>query len=294
MRPLKRRQNPDPSPSRWAYKAQRLMLTPSLRFMLRAGVPFLVMLALGTHFLSDPVRQDAINAKVAEMRNAIETRPEFMVNLMAIDGATDAVAQDIRTILPLDFPTSSFDLDLPAMRDVVAQLEVIKDVSIRIRPGGVLQIDVVERDPAVIWRTEDALVLLDVTGVEIAEELVRSSRPHLPLVAGMGADEAVPEALALYRAAGPLSPRLRGLVRMGERRWDVILDRDQRIMLPAEDPVPALERVIALSEAQDVLARDVALIDMRLAARPTLKMNPDALTQWWRITQPLRAEQTDD
>jgi cell division protein FtsQ len=207
------------------------------------------------------------------MRNAIETRPEFMVNLMAIDGATDAVAQDIRTILPLDFPTSSFDLDLPAMRDVVAQLAPIKDVAIR---------------------TEDALVLLDVTGVEIAEELVRSSRPHLPLVAGMGADDAVPEALALYRAAGPLSPRLRGLVRMGERRWDVILDRDQRIMLPAEDPVPALERVIALSEAQDVLARDVALIDMRLAARPTLKMNPDALTQWWRITQPLRAEQTDD
>lgn len=294
MRPMKRRHKPDPSPSRWAYKVQRLMLTPSVRFMLRAGVPFALVAGFGTMFLSDPDRREAINTTVAEMRNAIETRPEFMVNLMAIDGATDAVAQDIRTILPLEFPVSSFDLDLAAMRDLVAQLEVIKDVSIRIRPGGVLQINVVERDPAVIWRTGDALVLLDATGVEIAEELIRSARPHLPLVAGMGADEAVPEALALFRAAGPLGPRLRGLVRMGERRWDVVLDRDQRIMLPADDPVQALERVIALSQAQDVLARDVALIDMRIASRPTLKMNPDALTEWWRVTHPQETEQNND
>jgi hypothetical protein len=42
----------------------------------------------------------------------------------------------------------------------------------------------------------------------------------------------VPEALALVAAARPAVPRLRGLVRMGERRWDLVLDRDQRILLP--------------------------------------------------------------
>jgi cell division protein FtsQ len=74
-------------------------------------------------------------------------------------------------------------------------------------------------------------------------------------------------------------------VRIGERRWDVVLDRGQRVLLPETSPVQALERVIALSQAQDVLARDLAAVDMRLAARPTIRMNMAAVEEWWRIQQ---------
>jgi cell division protein FtsQ len=64
----------------------------------------------------------------------------------------------------------------------------------------------------------------------------------------------VPEALALIDAAGPLSDRLRGLVRVGERRWDLVLDRDQRILSARDRRARrALERVIALDEAQELL-----------------------------------------
>jgi cell division protein FtsQ len=91
--------------------------------------------------------------------------------------------------------------------------------------------------------------------------------------------------MRLFRAAQPLAGRLRGLVRVGERRWDVVLDRDQRILLPENAPVQALERVIALSEAQDILERDLAAVDMRISARPTLRMNKAAVSEWWRIRQ---------
>ena len=47
----------------------------------------------------------------------------------------------------------------------------------------------------------------------------------------------------------------------------------------------ALERVIALSEAQDMLQRDVAVVDMRLGQRPTLRMNEPAVQDWWRIRE---------
>ena len=83
----------------------------------------------------------------------------------------------------------------------------------------------------------------------------------------------------------PLGNRLRGIVRIGERRWDVVLDRGQRVLLPETGSVQALERVIALSQAQDVLARDLAAVDMRLAARPTIRMNMAAVEEWWRIQQ---------
>jgi len=47
----------------------------------------------------------------------------------------------------------------------------------------------------------------------------------------------------------------------------------------------ALERVIALEGAQDVLTRDVARVDMRLGKRPTVQMNKDASEAWWDIKQ---------
>ena len=65
---------------------------------------------------------------------------------------------------------------------------------------------------------------------------------------------------------------MRGLIRMGERRWDVVLDRDQRILLPEDDPVSALQRVAAIDAAQDMMARDLTIVDMRNPARPTVRL----------------------
>jgi cell division protein FtsQ len=86
----------------------------------------------------------------------------------------------------------------------------------------------------------------------------------------------VPEALALYRAAQPLEARLRGLVRVSARRWDVVLDRDQRLMLPDTESVAALEQIIAIHEAHDLLERDVTHVDLRNPSRPTLRLAGDA------------------
>jgi len=266
----------DPAPSRWAWRLQRMMLTPGIRLTLRAGLPFCITLLAGTWYLSDEGRRGAIEQAVAETRASIETRPEFMVNLMAIDGVKDELATYIRDILPIDFPISSFDLDLDVMRATVSAVPAVKTAAIRIRPGGVLQIDVEQREAVALWRTDEGLALLDENGFYVAAATSRYARPDLPLIAGEGADRHVGEALELMQAAAPMGDRLRGLVRMGDRRWDVVLDREQRILLPEFEPQRALERVIALEAAQDILTRDVARIDMRLTRRPTVQMTPEA------------------
>ena len=76
-----------------------------------------------------------------------------------------------------------------------------------------------------------------------------------------------------------------GLVRMGERRWDMVLDRGQRILLPEDAPIDAVNRVIALNEAQDLLKRDVAVVDMRNPARATLRLSTEAATAMRRVSE---------
>jgi len=221
----------------------------------------------------------------ANARTSIQQRPEFMVKLMAIDGVEGVLAADVRAAVPVEFPTSSFDLDLPALRQAITDLPGVKQASLRVKPGGVLQVSVQPRVPVAVWRSQDGLLLIDAEGSPIGQLASRGDRTDLPLVVGEAANQRVSEALELIRTAAPLGERLRGLVRMGERRWDVVLDREQRILLPETQAVQALERVIALEGAQDVLARDVARVDMRLAQRPTVQMNKDATQELWRIRQ---------
>ncbi|RMD90554.1 MAG: FtsQ-type POTRA domain-containing protein [Alphaproteobacteria bacterium] len=273
----------DPAPSRLAYRLNRLWLTPAFRSLLVSGIPaFVIAFAVG-NWLADPATRSALRAWAEDLRASIAARPEFAVKMMAIDGASDELAQDIREILPIDFPTSSFDLDLKEMRRTVAELDAVAAVEMRIRRGGVLQVDVTERLPAVVWRDEHTLEMLDAEGHRVAALGSRLDRPDLPLIAGAGAEDAVPEALAIFAAAAPIMGRVRGLVRVGGRRWDVVLDRGQRILLPESKPIPALERVIAVDEASELLARDVVAVDMRNPSRPTLRLSPGAMDELRRL-----------
>ncbi|TDL81983.1 FtsQ-type POTRA domain-containing protein [Palleronia sediminis] len=266
----------DPAPSRLAYRMQRLALTPSVRRGFTLGAPIFAVAMILTATFADPDRRAAVVAWVGEAKSQILRREEFMVRAVAVDGASAGLARTIRAQLPFELPLSSFEIDLDAVRDKLAKLEAVARVDLRVRSGGVLQIDVTERVPVLVWRTAEGLALLDGEGHRAGGIEARTLRPDLPLVAGRGADARVAEALALYAAARPLQGAIRGLLREGERRWTLVLDGGQKILLPETDPVPALERVIATDEAEDLMARDVVLVDMRNARRMTVRLAEDS------------------
>lgn len=282
MRPMIPRT--DPAPSRLRYRLERMRLTPIYRRLFRLGLPVLLVAGLAGGYLADTDRRDALRERVAEIRHQIETRPEFMVHLLALEGASTGVQEDIHEIFPYDLPASSFDLDLPAIRAMIEDLPAVASAELRIRQGGVLAIEITERVPAVLWRTRTGLDVLDAVGATIASVETREARADLPVLTGPGADRAVPEALEILAAATAFERPVRGLVRMGERRWDLVLADGKRVLLPETEPVRALERVIVLDAANDMLERDVVSIDMRLGARPTLRLSETATEEWWRIT----------
>ncbi len=275
VRPARR----DPAPSKWAYRTQRMLLRPYVRMFLRHGLPMLVLVGGVTLWLSDEGRRLAVVTTLTDLREEFEARPEFRVSLARVEGASDDLAEAVRSRLGLALPMSSFDIDLDAVRARVEALDAVLRADVRVRSGGVLQIVITERVPVAIWRTEAGLTLVDDTGHRVAGLVARSDRPDLPLIAGEGADRATPEALDLITAAGPLAPRIRGLVRMGDRRWDVVLDRDQRVLLPEKNPVQAMERLLALDHVQDIMNRDILTVDLRSDHRPTLRLTPNALAE---------------
>jgi cell division protein FtsQ len=269
----------DPAPTKWAYRMQRLWLTPLFRVLFRVGLPVLVIAAIAGIYLASDARRMALVTAVSDLREAFEHRPEFMVALISVEGASPELAEAIRGRIDLKLPESSFDIDLDAVRTRIEDLDAVARAEVRVRSGGVLQVLITERMPVVVWRLEERIEMLDETGHRVAGLAARADRADLPLIAGAGADLAAGEALEIFAAAQPILPRVRGLVRMGERRWDLILDRNQKIMLPAVNAVAALERLIALDKAEDLLARDVLTVDLRNDKRPVLRLAPFALNE---------------
>ncbi len=274
----------DPAPSRWAYRMQRLWLTPLFRVTFRVGLPaFVLAMSVGV-YLSDQGRREAFAASFDGLKTKFEDRPEFRVSLISIEGASPELADAVRARLAVKLPQSSFDLDLDAAQTRVEALDAVASAELRVRSGGVLQVVITEREPVLVWRVDAGLTMLDATGHRVAGLAERMDRPDLPLIAGEGADAETAEALLILEAASPLAPRLRGLVRIGQRRWDIVLDRDQRILLPMKSPVSALERLLALDQAEDLLARDILSIDLRNEQRPVLRLAPFALSEMRRAS----------
>ena len=278
----------DPAPTRSAYRLRRLWMRAWVRRLAVRGVPVLVAAGALAAWLGDGQEIAAARAAWADLRAEIEARPEFAVATARVEGAGDDLAPLICAVLPR-LPSSSLRLDLEAIRAEVAAFAPVARAEVRVLPGGVLGVRVVEREAAVVWRGPSGLETLDVEGRPIRMLPSRAARADLPLVAGEGAAAAVPEALALHEAAGPLAARLRGLVRVGERRWDAVLDGGPRLMLPEEGAEEAIERAAAMEAAHGLGARDVTHLDLRDPTRPVARLGEASLPEMARVLAEERA-----
>ncbi|QDY69448.1 cell division protein FtsQ/DivIB [Qingshengfaniella alkalisoli] len=274
----------DPAPSRLQYRVTRLWLSPSFRRFVTFILPVFLLVFLGGVYVAQPAQQKMFREWVGQVRASIEARPEFQIRQMSITGASPVLADEIRRRVPVEFPVSWLRLDKDQINQTISSLDAVESVRVNVELGGALRLNVTERTPAILWRDRSGLMILDGTGHRIAYIDRREGRPDLPLITGDGASAAVPQALELWESLGHIKNRVRGLTRQGERRWDVVLDRNQIIQLPESEPVRALQRVLAMDAAADVLTRDVVAVDMRVAERPTIRLGPDAM-EYQRTTR---------
>ena len=280
----------DPAPSRLRYRLNRLWLRQGFRRLVNFGVPMLAGLAAAWTLSSELDLRGRALAVVEEARAAIVYRPQFVITSVVVPDVSRDLAEAIRVAAFVQLPVSSLELDVNAVRDRVEQLDAVERVRVRALASGVLEIRAAERVPLVVWRSDAGLELLDAGGVRVAEIDSRRRRPDLPLIAGDGADRAVPEALALLAEARPVGARNRGLVRQGERRWDLILDRGQLVKLPAQGAVDALGTVMALEARDELLKRDVSVVDVRDPRRLMLRLNEPAIDELERLRKTAAGE----
>lgn len=206
---------------------------------------------------------------------AVTARTGFAIDEIRVSGNVETSEIDIFDRVGLDGWTSLVGFDAHDARGRIESLPWIESVTVRKVYPSTLEVKVVERAPFAIWQQGSLLSLIEVDGSVIAP-LSGSRHASLPLVVGRGADKAAAGFIARVAGYPDLAARVKGYVRVSDRRWDLRLDNGVTIRLPEQNETAALDELVALEARHGLFARDIETVDMRLADRLVVKLAPDA------------------
>ncbi len=204
-------------------------------------------------------------------------RAGFGITKINITGQSLTSEATILEALALDpnISTLSFDADAALAR--VKAISTIKSASIRKTYPGELNVTIEEKVPMARWRIGDATYLVDENGGPVA--LDNGSFRELPLVVGEGAaDDAIVMIRTLDRYPA-ITRDLAALSRIGDRRWDLIFYTGLRVQLPEKGVAQALAQLDMYQATDQLLDRDVMVIDLRVPGMVSLKLGELALKE---------------
>ncbi|WP_208440493.1 cell division protein FtsQ/DivIB [Bartonella raoultii] len=200
----------------------------------------------------------------------------FVVSDVEISGNKRLVKQEVLKILELEAAQSIFAFNVDRARSLLEKQAWIQSANIqKIYPNRV-RISIVEREPYAIWQHDGVMDIVDSTG-RIIVPFKGGSVRGLPLVVGQGAQNFAKTFLQALSVYPEVYKRVRAFVRVGDRRWDLVLDNGVRVMLPEKGALERLSSLIKAGTVQDLFSRDVLRIDLRLSDRITVSLSDEAL-----------------
>ena len=262
----------DPAPSRINYRFQRLWLMRSFRFFIKWISPLFLCTAFIYFCFANEKTLNLFKSYSSDAIDSFVDRPELLIKLISIEDASRPLERIIRDTLPISLPISGFDFNLVDIREVIENLDAVKSADVRVIAGGILKISVLERFPAFVWRNPRGLFLLDKEGAIVGKVINRAQRSDLPFVTGVGADVTLSETTKLINLLKPIENRVVAYSRISEDRWDIVLDRGQRISLPSEEPELAVGQFLILNQSENILDKKIERIDFRNKQRLTLTL----------------------
>ncbi|WP_152045931.1 cell division protein FtsQ/DivIB [Aureimonas psammosilenae] len=200
----------------------------------------------------------------------------FSIETVDVKGNSETSEIDVLQALWSTGAQSLPALDVGAARQTLEAMPWIEKASVSKTYPDRVSIDLVEKKPFALWQKDRELFIVNREGREIMPFLANRFQ-DLPFVVGPGANIDAPELIDGMAGVPELRARVKAYVRVGDRRWDLVLDNGVTIRLPEEGAVEAAADVVRMDKEMGLLSRDISAVDMRIADRMTIRLTPDAL-----------------
>jgi cell division protein FtsQ len=171
----------------------------------------------------------------------------------------------------LQLSGSLLGYDVRGAQERVGKLPWVARATVRKFYPSTLSVAIEERQPFALWQRDGKVFVIDDTGTEIVA-LEQARFGKLPFMVGEGANSKAAEFFIEILAEPDISAQMRAAVLVAGRRWDLHLDNGVTVKLPEKNLRQALAQLVKLNAEQELLSRDVVVVDLRLPDRVTVRL----------------------
>ena len=206
----------------------------------------------------------------------------FGIDHIDIDGAIYSSEGEVRKVLGIENGELVFAVNLQEARSRVESLGWVKKASVtRLLPNRIAVV-ITERTPFAVWQHRSEFSLINANG-SLISRITAKEYTNLPRVIGDGAST---EAITLLTDLGTrkeLVQKVRYVVRVSGRRWNLIFFSGAELLLPATGWGSSLDQVVASSDFMAMLELPNVILDTRVVGRIAVSKKPARAVSLKRI-----------
>jgi len=199
----------------------------------------------------------------------------FCLSDVLVEGRQNASIETILKVVNARRGDPLLSYDPYKLKKQLEEISWIRQATVKRQLPGIIYIQLNERQPVALWQHQQRHYVVDEQGVVISEDNLQAF-DKLPIIVGRDAPVHAPHILHLLEKFPDIRTRITALVRVGERRWDLHLDRTLQIKLPEANMEEALVRLDLLIKQKKVNPKEVTVVDLRVKNQMVMRLSPGA------------------
>lgn len=218
----------------------------------------------------------AVSDKIYE----VTVEAGYSVQNIYLEGRNRTPIEEVNKALDIDRNAPILGLKLEEIRARLEKIESIKYATIERALPNTLYVRMVEREPVALWQYQGKIALVDDNGA-VMSGIDMKPYKGLPLIVGDNAPKHVSELLTILISQPELEKRFVAAIWVSDRRWNIRLKNKEpaadgenniEVRLPEKEPLAAWKQLAELQKKQQLLDRDVRVIDLRIDGKLFIKL----------------------
>lgn len=195
-----------------------------------------------------------------------KTKDYFLLQKIEFDGHEQVPEILLLKASGLRYRNSIFATSIHDVKDKLEKISWIKSVIVQRKLPGKISIRIAERTPIAIFQSRHKLHLVDSDGVILENDGI-GNFSNLPIIAGEGAEKEVDYFLHCIDKFPKIRKQLVFAVRVGQRRWNIRINRGITVKLPERGLMQAFGILDEISDSNGFFNNDISYLDLRIPDR---------------------------
>lgn len=203
----------------------------------------------------------------------------FRVENVLVEGRIHTDPEIIRALMNVQKGDPILTVRPGEAKELIERIRWVKEAHVERRLPGTIYIGLLERKPLALWHHEKKLRLIDTEGAVITDQNLGGFK-ELIMLTGPDAPDHAADLFAFLDAEPQIKERVEAAKRVGARRWDLVTTQGIAVRLPEDDIGHALSRLKALQNSDNLLDKELTVIDLRVPDRVIVRTKPGGVEEY--------------